>query len=121
ESGGYISWQKLLESSAMPEAVVAANDLMAIGFMRACEEANLRIPEDIVVAGMDNLDISSRVHPKLTSVALMQEEIGRNAAQILMDRLQGEETELHNVRLMPRLVVRESSVNLARTISTASS
>src|SRR5690606_6241447 len=41
ESGGYISGQKLLQSSAMPEAVVTANDMMAIGFMRACEEANL--------------------------------------------------------------------------------
>ena len=69
--------------------IVAANDLMAIGVMKACEEAALRIPEDIAIVGMDNLDISSRVHPKLTSVSLNQQEIGRRSAQVLMDRLLG--------------------------------
>jgi LacI family transcriptional regulator len=110
ESGGFICGQKLLQLASRPKAVVATNDLMAIGVMKACEDANLSIPGDIAITGLDNLDIASRVYPKLTSMAMMQEEIGRNAARILMDRLMGEEVKNRSLRLLPRLVVRESSV-----------
>jgi len=112
ESGGFICGQKLLELPNKPKAIVATNDLMAIGIMKACEDANLSIPGDIAITGMDNLDISSRVYPKLTSVAMMQEEIGRNAAQILMNRLNGEKVVNRAVRLLPRIVVRASSVRV---------
>ena len=95
-----------------PEGIVAANDLMAIGVMKACEEAGLRIPHDVAVVGMDNLDLASRVYPKLTSVALRQEEIGRKAPQILMDRMLGIPREERSVKLMPQIVVRDSSVRI---------
>lgn len=109
ESGGYLSAKQLFEKQAKPQAIVAANDLMAIGVMKTCEEAGLSIPDDIAIVGMDNLDIASRVYPKLTSVSLMQEEIGRHAAQILMDRLHGNNNSEGQIKLLPRLVVRESS------------
>ncbi|WP_217596332.1 LacI family DNA-binding transcriptional regulator [Cohnella sp. GbtcB17] len=109
EKGGYAIARQWLSGAERPEAIVAANDLMAIGIMEACEEAGLRIPADIAVVGMDNLDIASRVYPKLTSVAMQQEEIGRQAAQLLMERLQGERSDQRTVRLMPALVTRESS------------
>jgi len=110
ESGGYAAALSLLNREDRPQAVVAANDLMAIGVMKACEEAGLNIPGDIAIVGMDNLDIASRVHPKLTSVSLVQEEIGRNAALILMNRLHGNTVTDNAVKLLPRLVVRESSI-----------
>lgn len=111
ENGGYASARKWLEQPDRPEGIVAANDLMAIGVMKACEEAGLRIPEDVSVVGMDNLDIGSRVYPKLTSVALMQEEIGRQAALMLMKRLEGPPPAGNGqVKLLPKLVVRHSSV-----------
>ncbi|MFC0394339.1 substrate-binding domain-containing protein [Paenibacillus mendelii] len=71
---------------------------------------SLNIPGDIAIVGMDNLDIASRVHPKLTSVSLVQVEIGRNAALILMNRLHGTAVADNAVKLLPRLVVRESSI-----------
>lgn len=110
ERGGYLSAGKLLGLPDRPEGIVAANDLMAIGVMKACEEARLRIPEDIAVIGMDNLDIASRVYPKLTSVALKQEEIGRQAARLVMQRLLGHSIENRAVKLNPSLVVRDSSI-----------
>ncbi|WP_308638857.1 LacI family DNA-binding transcriptional regulator [Paenibacillus silvisoli] len=110
ESGGYLAAKQLLMHAEPPQAIVAANDLMALGVMKACEEEGLAIPGDIAIVGMDNTDIASRVHPKLTSVALMQEEIGRNAAQILMNRLHGIPVADREVKLMPRLVVRNSSL-----------
>ncbi|MGG4094224.1 LacI family DNA-binding transcriptional regulator [Paenibacillus lautus] len=112
ESGGYVMAKAWLEGLDHPEGIVAANDLMAIGVMKACEEAGLRIPHDVAVVGMDNLDLASRVYPKLTSVALQQEEIGRKAAQILMDRMLGIPREERAVKLMPQMVVRDSSVRI---------
>lgn len=112
ESGGYLSAKRWLEGPNRPDAIVAANDLMAIGVMKACEEAGLNIPDDMAIVGMDNLDIASRVHPKLTSVSLVQEEIGRRAAQLLMDRLQDRPVGDEEIRLIPRLVVRNSSVRV---------
>lgn len=110
ENGGYNVATTWLRGHRNPEGIVAANDLMAIGVMKACEEAGLRIPQDVAIVGMDNLDIASRVYPKLTSVALQQEEIGRKAAQILMDRMLGIPREERSVKLMPQMVVRDSSV-----------
>ncbi|MEV5025695.1 LacI family DNA-binding transcriptional regulator [Paenibacillus sp. LPE1-1-1.1] len=109
EAGGYEAAKQLLLLNNRPQAIVAANDLMAIGVMHACEEAGLSIPRDMAVVGMDNLDISSRVHPKLTSVSLMQEEIGKQAARILMNRLHGNDISDRAVKMMPKLVVRQSS------------
>jgi LacI family transcriptional regulator len=80
--------------------------------MNACDEANIKIPGDMAVVGMDNTDLANRVTPKLTSVAMIQEEIGRKAAQILMDRLNGDTGEKKTIKLFPRLVVRQSSVRL---------
>ncbi|MBB6636914.1 LacI family DNA-binding transcriptional regulator [Cohnella thailandensis] len=114
ERGGYLAARKWLERRDRPEGIVAANDLMAIGVMKACEEAGLRIPEDVAIVGMDNLDIASRVYPKLTSVALLQEEIGRQAATLLMRRLEGHPVANGGVKLVPRLVVRDSSVRPVR-------
>jgi len=114
ENGGYWASKHMLAGPDRPEAIIAANDLMAIGIMRACEEAGLSIPGDIAIVGMDNLDIASRVHPKLTSVSLAQEEIGRQAAQVLMDRLQGNPVNQTERVIQPALVVRESSVKSKR-------
>ncbi|WP_367398242.1 LacI family DNA-binding transcriptional regulator [Paenibacillus sp. MSJ-34] len=110
EHGGYLAGQRLLQSALLPQAVALANDLMAFGFMKACEERGVVVPDDIAVAGMDNLDIGARVHPKLTSVDLQVREIGRHAARILMQLLHDEQTDIRNVRLVPQLIVRESSL-----------
>ncbi|OMF22891.1 LacI family transcriptional regulator [Paenibacillus sp. FSL H8-0548] len=109
ESGGYEAARQLLSEPDRPQAIVAANDLMAIGVMHACEDAGLSVPHDIAIVGMDNLDISSRVYPKLSSVSLMQEEIGIQAARILMNRLHGKQMNRTAIKIMPKLVVRQSS------------
>lgn len=109
ETGGYYGARHLLSLSERPRGIVAANDLMAIGAMQAAEEMDIRIPGELAVTGIDNLELSSRVKPGLTSVAMMQEEIGRHAATILMRRLQGRAVEERHVRLMPKLIVRGST------------
>jgi Transcriptional regulators len=108
EKGGYAAAQQLLPRR--PDAIVAANDLMALGVMQACEEAGIRVPDELAIVGMDNLDLAARVHPKLSSVYLQQEEIGRVAAQLLIDRLNGHSMPRGEVRLEPQLIKRQSSL-----------
>lgn len=109
ENGGYQCGKEILNLKYRPTAVVVANDLMAIGVMDACDEAQVKIPDQMAITGMDNTDTANRVRPKLTSIVMRQEEIGRIAAQLLMDKINGDVKENKKIKLSPKLVVRGSS------------
>jgi LacI family transcriptional regulator len=89
EAGGYAAMRKLLGSSPRPRAVFAANDMMAMGAMVAIREAGLRVPEDIAVAGFDDIPVARLLNPPLTTVAQFPERLGRRAAEMLFERLNG--------------------------------
>lgn len=108
-AGGFEAGRLLLDLPRKPTAVVAANDLMAVGFMQACEAAGVRLPDDVSVVGMDNTDLATYVKPHLTSVVMREEDIGSNAATLLIERILGGRTRRKTIRLEPELVVRESS------------
>ena len=89
----------------------AANDLLAIGSVRAFESAHIRVPDEVSVIGMDNIEISSRLKPSISSVALSQAEMGRAGAELLFNRLNGEERgPAKKIIFEPRLVIRDSSI-----------
>lgn len=112
ESSGYEAANRFLNLEDRPSAVCAANDMLAIGAIRAFEENGIRIPQDMAIVGMDNIDIGFRIKPKLTSVSIAQAEIGRTAAELLFMRLSGKEKGLsRRIIFETRLVVRESSIN----------
>lgn len=109
QHGGEQAMESMLTAGPPPEACVVANDLMAIGAMRACRRQGLRIPEDIAFIGMDDSIMATCVSPALTSVSMREEEIGRTAATLLLERIDGTRTEKRTIRLAPGLTVRESS------------
>lgn len=96
-------------SAERPDAIVAANDLLAIGCIRALRRRHLSVPGDVAVTGMDDTEIASVFSPSLTSVALGSRERGRAAAELLLRRISGERGPAQRVHVAPRLVVRESS------------
>ncbi len=106
---GYACAKRMMESTFVPTGIVTANDLMAIGFIQYCHDHQIKIPEDFSVVGMDNTDLASHLRPGLTSIIMRQEEIGRNAAILLMERILEGRTYKKTVRLEPQLIVRESS------------
>lgn len=111
ESTGYEAGIRFLSLDKLPTAVCAANDMLAMGALRAFEENGIKVPEDISLVGMDNIEIASRLKPKLSTVSIAQSEIGRTAAEIVFKRLKGEERgPSKKIIFEPRLVVRESSV-----------
>jgi LacI family transcriptional regulator len=110
EEDGYQSTQALLKLSPLPTAIFAANDLMAIGAVTAIREAGLRVPDDISVVGFDNIPTAKLVNPALTTIAQHQEELGRRAAEMLFERLNGVAPETGRCEEMPyRLIIRGSA------------
>lgn len=89
EIGGVRAAKAILASGYRPTAVFAANDLMAIGVIQALREEGMVVPEDVAVAGFDDISAARMITPPLTTVAQFQREMGAKAAQTLMERLRG--------------------------------
>ncbi|MDX1416148.1 MAG: LacI family DNA-binding transcriptional regulator [Candidatus Promineifilaceae bacterium] len=87
EEGGREALRRLINSSEPPTAVVAANDILAIGVLQEVHEVGLRIPEQLSIVGMDDIRAASATTPPLTTVAKPKYEMGRQAARFLLDRL----------------------------------
>lgn len=107
--GGYQAMRRLLDRGREFSAVVAHNDHMAMGAMRALNERGLRIPNDISVVGCDDVDFARFTNPPLTTVRLSFECSGVAAVRLLVDRLQGREAIPERIVLPCTLVVREST------------
>jgi LacI family transcriptional regulator len=107
EESGYQGMRRILENPKYPRAVFAASDLMAFGAKRAIEEQGLRIPEDISLIGCDDIDACQYSTPQLTTVKQDKEKLGRLAAHLLNDLINGEE-EKSPIFVDPELVLRES-------------
>lgn len=109
-AGGYAAAEGLLKRNPDIDALFCANDLMALGALRCLRELARRVPEDVALVGMDDIDLGRVTTPTLTTVTLMASERGRSAAELLFDRIEGEaDGETRAVKVMPRLIVRESS------------
>jgi LacI family transcriptional regulator len=110
EAGGYQGMKELLSLPTRPRAVFAANDLMAMGAMLAVREAGLRVPQDIAIAGFDDIPAAKLVDPPLTTVTQFQEQIGRRATEMLFDRINGTAPEeMRAVEMAFQLILRQSA------------
>lgn len=101
---------ELLASGAEATAIVAGNDLMALGCYDSLAERGLSCPGDMSVVGFNDMPFSERFNPPLTTVGIPQYEIGAAAAELLLERLHDPTAPTREVTLAPRLVVRGSTV-----------
>ena len=106
-ASGEAAMTKLAVLDKRPEAIVVANDLMAIGALRVCRELNIRVPDDLAIIGMDDSDSAQLLG--LSSIRMLEDEIGRNAAELLMERVAGGPRPRKTIRLLPTLSIRASS------------
>lgn len=106
---GYHAMQDLLAHGPRPTAVFASNDSLAIGAAHAIREANLRIPEDISIIGVDDLDVSRYLYPPLTTVQQPVAKMAQVGIDLLLRLIMGETPEQIHVSLSPTLVVRRST------------
>jgi DNA-binding LacI/PurR family transcriptional regulator len=109
--GGLQAMQAILALPERPTAVFCYNDRTAIGALRALHKAAVRVPAEMSVAGFDDLAIASFLEPPLTTLRQPKEEMGRRAATILLDLLQGKQMETR-ITVPGELIVRESTAPL---------
>lgn len=109
-NSGYMCMRELLKQAPSLTAVFAANDQMAVGAMKAIKEFGFRVPEDIAVAGFDNIFPSTLVSPSLTTVHIATYQIGVMSAEQIIKRLNGELTGPGKTTILKtQLIVRKST------------
>ena len=109
EEEGARACAELVDAAPELTAIIAANDLVAIGCYDALEARNLRCPEDISIAGFNDMPRVDRLRPPLTTVRVPQREIGQVAADLLLEQLGGAAEQASDILLEPALVVRGST------------
>jgi LacI family transcriptional regulator len=110
-AGGYREAAKMITNVQRPHAIMCANDLMALGVIRSLLERGIKVPHDVAVVGMDDIENGASSFPSLTTVSLLAAERGRMAAELLLEGLTSEEARTpRQLEVVPRLIVRESSV-----------
>lgn len=110
---GYRCMKSLLakNQNQIPDGLFANNDISAIGAIMAIKEAGLKVPEDVAVVGFSNWQFCSLIEPQLSSIGQPGLEMGRLAANILIDLLEGQTVErINKLKVLPtKLVIRASS------------
>ncbi|WP_350274923.1 LacI family DNA-binding transcriptional regulator [Kribbella sp. HUAS MG21] len=91
------------------DAVICANDLLAVGLMHELAAAGLEVPKDVAVVGMDDSELAEQSFPPLTSVNLGSAERGRRAAELLLARIEDNDRTPRRIVVQPSLSVRKST------------
>ncbi len=107
--GGGTAMGRLLDRPVRPTAVMASNDLTAIGAIGAIHQRGLRVPEDISVAGFDDIDFCMLTHPTLTTVRLSRSELADRAFHALFSENSKEERMGSEYRISPQFIIRNST------------
>lgn len=101
--------EALLKLPEPPTALFAMNNLITVGVLQTVEKVGLRVPEDLALVGFDDFELASVLHPKLTLVRQPASELGRQAAELLFDRLEGvHPPDPQRIVLETELIIRES-------------
>ncbi|TDK19941.1 LacI family transcriptional regulator [Luteimonas aestuarii] len=110
EASGHRAGQALLSAAQRPDAVFAANDMMALGCLFALSQAGVRVPADIALAGFDDIPLARYVHPALTTMRVEIADLGARAIRALLEQVgDGAQDPRTHVPLVPKLVVRDST------------
>ena len=100
----------LMSRPAPPDAVIAASDRMAPGFLQRATERGLRVPEDVAVVGFNDMEFTQYVSPPLSTVRLPIAEMARAAVALVLRRIAGKSAgEAHGTVLPVRFIARRSA------------
>lgn len=108
--GGYQAVYRMTQlGEQAPTAYYAANDLMAVGILRALHELNIRVPEEVSVIGTNGSLVSTHTHPTLTTLFVPYADMTAIAASMLIQSIQEGEKPRHHHKINCKLIVREST------------
>jgi LacI family transcriptional regulator len=110
EAGAQTS-RRLLQAHSEITAIVAANDLLALGAYDVLREAGLECPRDISIVGHNDMPLVDMVRPPLTTIRISHREMGRQAADLLQQAIETLDSPARNVVLPAKLIVRDSTAS----------
>ena len=105
---GREAMRQLLQMDRLPTAVLCGNDILAMGAVAECQSSGIKIPEEISIAGFDDLDMSSQIKPALTTIHVPSAEMGENAAEYLVAKITQQPLE-PPAEIETSLMVRETT------------
>ena len=108
QNSGRVLAKELLELPSPPTALFVSNNLMAVGALEAIHEKKLKVPESIALIGFDDLPWAEALDPPLTVVRQPAYEVGKAAAEMLINRLNNPDLAVAKLQLRPRLILRKS-------------
>jgi DNA-binding LacI/PurR family transcriptional regulator len=109
-AGGQVAMKAMLSLRERPTAVFCVNDLLALGALKACLSAGVRVPDDLSLMGCDDVEMARVVTPELTTIAVPAREMGARAARLLIRTVEGAAVASKPGRDLPvKLVVRGST------------
>lgn len=106
---GYQAALQLLRLPARPTALLVINDLLAIGALRAASDLGLRVPADLSLVGYDDIPMARYLTPRLTTSSKDMVRVGREAARMLLARIQDPDRPQQRVTIQARFIIREST------------
>ncbi len=109
EPEGFRCAEELCSSGRRFSAIVAANDMLALGVLRSMRGRRIACPQDCSLVGFNDMPLMDRIQPALSTVRLPHYEVGAEAAQLLLERIAGGQAPVKILYLPPELVVREST------------
>ena len=109
EAAGWAAGRRIAQSKPRPDAVFAANDMMAAGCLSALREAGLRVPEDVALGGFDDIPMARYIAPALTTIRVPIASLGAAALDTLFKAIESPQSQATHTEVMPvELVVRRS-------------
>lgn len=109
-SEGKAVFQKIIESPVRPTAVFTpAGDMVAIGIIKTAKSGGMDIPKDLAIVGYDDLPAAEVVEPTLTTVRQPKLEMGDNAIDLIIDKIEGRESEIKHIELSTKFISRNST------------
>jgi LacI family transcriptional regulator len=106
---GYVGMQQLLALDEPPTAIVVAADMMALGAIRAANEAGLEVPRDLSVVGFDDIQLAEYLNPRLTTLRQQKTGLGTEAGRALLRLIDGQDDVPAAITLPVDLIVRAST------------
>jgi LacI family transcriptional regulator, repressor for deo operon, udp, cdd, tsx, nupC, and nupG len=106
---GYHAARKFAMQSNMPTAIVAENDILAIGSIKYFLQSKIRVPEDVAVIGFDNIMLSAMYEPSLSTISLPIDKMGEESVKLLMAGINKAYTKSKQVILNNNLIIRNST------------
>ncbi len=104
--------QRILDIPERPTAILACNDMTAIGMIHELEQQGIKVPDQMSIIGIDNIELGQIIMPALSTIDHPKLEMGRFACKILLERMNGEKSNMKEMVMQPQMIERDSVLSL---------